>query len=89
MALRHVDSNTAEPYRACNSSYVFVETILRCTSKKKEMNAMRASYGLNEEEQEMINVVREFAEQYVAPRAAEIDQTAQFPRDVLEQMAEL
>ena len=89
MALLRVDSNTAEPCRACNLSYVFVETILRCTSKKKEMNAMRASYGLNEEEQEMINVVREFAEQYVAPRAAEIDQTAQFPRDVLEQMAEL
>ena len=53
------------------------------------MNAMRASYGLNEEEQEMINVVREFAEQYVAPRAAQIDQTAQFPWDVLEQMANL
>ncbi len=50
---------------------------------------MKASYGLDEEEQEMINVVSEFAEQYVAPRAAEIDQTAQFPRDVLEQMAEL
>jgi hypothetical protein len=28
------------------------------------MNAMRASYGLNEEEQEMITVVREFAEQH-------------------------
>ena len=53
------------------------------------MNAMRASYGLNEEEQEMINVVREFAEQYVAPRAAQIDQTAQFPWDVLEKMANL
>jgi len=53
------------------------------------MNAMRASYGLNEEEQEMITVVREFAEQHVAPRAAEIDQTAQFPRDLLEQMGAL
>ena len=53
------------------------------------MNRTKASYGLNEEEQEMINVVHEFAEQYVAPRAAEIDQSGQFPRDVLEQMAEL
>ncbi len=53
------------------------------------MNAKRTSYGLNEEEQEMINVVREFAEQHVAPRAAEIDQTAQFPQDLLEQMADL
>ena len=53
------------------------------------MNRTKSSYGLNEEEQEMINVVHEFAEQYVAPRAAEIDQSGQFPRDVLEQMAEL
>lgn len=57
--------------------------------KEKEMNTMRASYGLNEEEQEMITVVSEFAEQHVAPRAAEIDQTAQFPRDLLEQMGAL
>jgi len=53
------------------------------------MNTKRTSYGLNEEEQEMLDVVREFAEQHVAPRAAEIDQTAQFPQDVLEHMAEL
>ncbi len=53
------------------------------------MNTKRALYGLNEEEQEMIEVVREFADQYVAPRAAEIDQTAQFPWDVKEQMANL
>jgi alkylation response protein AidB-like acyl-CoA dehydrogenase len=53
------------------------------------MNAKRTSYGLNEEEQEMINVVREFAEQQVAPRAAEIDQTAQYPWDLKEQMASL
>jgi alkylation response protein AidB-like acyl-CoA dehydrogenase len=53
------------------------------------MNAMRASYGLNEDEQEMINVVREFAEQHVAPRAAEIDQTGQFPWDLKQQMADL
>jgi alkylation response protein AidB-like acyl-CoA dehydrogenase len=53
------------------------------------MDAKRASYGLNEEEQEMINVVREFAEQQVAPRAAEIDQTGQYPWDIKEQMANL
>jgi alkylation response protein AidB-like acyl-CoA dehydrogenase len=50
---------------------------------------MKASYGLNEEEQEMINVVREFAEQHVAPRAAEIDQTGQYPWDLKQQMADL
>ena len=53
------------------------------------MNTKSASYGLNEEEQEMLGVVREFAEQYVASRAAEIDQTAQFPWDMLEHMAQL
>jgi len=58
-------------------------------SKEEEMNTKRTSYGLNEEEQEMLDVVREFAEQHVAPRAAEIDQTAQFPQDLLEHMAEL
>src|SRR5689334_17164605 len=59
------------------------------TSQEKEMNRIKAAYGLSEEEQEMINVVREFADQYVAPRAAEIDQSGQFPWDVLEHMAEL
>lgn len=53
------------------------------------MNRIKAAYGLSEEEQEMINVVREFADQYLAPRAAEIDQSGQFPWDVLEHMAEL
>ena len=53
------------------------------------MTSIKASYGLNEDEQEMINVVREFAEQHVAPRAADIDQSGQFPWDVKEQMAEL
>jgi len=53
------------------------------------MTSRKASYGLNEDEQEMINVVREFAEQHVAPRAAEIDQSGQFPWDLKEQMAEL
>ena len=53
------------------------------------MNPNRASYGLNEEEQEMLNLVHEFAEQKVAPRAAEIDQTGQFPWDLKEEMASL
>jgi alkylation response protein AidB-like acyl-CoA dehydrogenase len=53
------------------------------------MNTNRATYGLNEEEQEMIDVVGEFAEQKVAPRAAAIDQTGQFPWDLEEQMASL
>jgi alkylation response protein AidB-like acyl-CoA dehydrogenase len=53
------------------------------------MNTKRTLYGLNEEEQEMLNLVRQFAENEVAPRAAEIDQTGQFPWDLKEQMADL
>lgn len=53
------------------------------------MNASRTSYGLNEEEQAMVDLVREFAEQKVAPRAAEIDHTGQFPWDLKEEMARL
>jgi alkylation response protein AidB-like acyl-CoA dehydrogenase len=53
------------------------------------MNTKRTLYGLNEEEQEMLNLVRQFAENEVAPRAAEIDQTGQFPWDLKEQMANL
>ena len=83
------DKPEASTTGASNLSYLSVEATVRCTSKEKEMNTKSASYGLNEEEQEMLGVVREFAEQYVAPRAAEIDQTAQFPWDVLEHMAQL
>jgi alkylation response protein AidB-like acyl-CoA dehydrogenase len=53
------------------------------------MNTKRTLYGLNEEEQEMLDLVRQFAENEVAPRAAEIDQTGQFPWDLKEQMANL
>ena len=53
------------------------------------MNTKKTSYGLNEEEQVMFDLVREFAEKEVAPRAAEIDRTGQFPWDLKEQMANL
>jgi alkylation response protein AidB-like acyl-CoA dehydrogenase len=43
------------------------------------MNTKRTLYGLNEEEQEMLNLVRQFAENEVAPRAAEIDQQDNSP----------
>lgn len=53
------------------------------------MLTQKTSYGLNEEEQVMFDLVREFAEKEVAPRAAEIDRTGQFPWDLKEQMANL
>ena len=39
---------------------------------------------LSEDEQTLIEVLRELALEKVAPRAAEIDHTAQFPRDMEE-----
>jgi alkylation response protein AidB-like acyl-CoA dehydrogenase len=56
---------------------------------EQSMNTKKALYGLSEEEQEMLDLGREFAEKQVAPRAAEIDQTGQYPWDLKEQMANL
>jgi alkylation response protein AidB-like acyl-CoA dehydrogenase len=42
------------------------------------------------DEQRMIRqAVREFAEKDVRPRAAEIDETDEFPRDLYQKMADL
>ncbi|MBA2323363.1 MAG: acyl-CoA dehydrogenase family protein [Pseudonocardiales bacterium] len=43
-----------------------------------------AVYVLSEEHQQLRRVVREFAEDKIAPRAAEIDESAQYPWDVHE-----
>ena len=39
-------------------------------------------YALSEEHQQLRQVVRELAEDKIAPRAAEIDETAEYPQDV-------
>src|ERR1700712_5962565 len=39
-------------------------------------------YGLTEEHELLRKSVRDLAEDVIAPRAAEIDRTAEFPRDV-------
>jgi alkylation response protein AidB-like acyl-CoA dehydrogenase len=44
---------------------------------------------LNDEEQLILDTVRRFARDRVRPRAAEIDRTGAFPRDLVQQMAEL
>jgi alkylation response protein AidB-like acyl-CoA dehydrogenase len=44
---------------------------------------------LSEEEQELIEAIREVALEQVAPRAAEIDHTGQFPWDMKELLAQL
>ena len=46
-------------------------------------------YQLSEEHLLFQETVREFAEREIAPRAAEIDATDRFPRDIFERMAEL
>jgi alkylation response protein AidB-like acyl-CoA dehydrogenase len=43
-----------------------------------------SSFALSEEHQALREAVRELAEDKIAPRAAEIDRTAEFPYDVLE-----
>src|SRR5436309_15717292 len=43
---------------------------------------------LSEDEQELIDAIREIAQQRVAPRAAEIDHTGQFPWDMKELLAQ-
>ncbi|MDQ2830758.1 MAG: acyl-CoA dehydrogenase family protein, partial [Chloroflexota bacterium] len=46
-------------------------------------------YPLNEDEQLIMQTVRDFARERVTPRAAEIDRTGAFPHDLVKQMGEL
>jgi alkylation response protein AidB-like acyl-CoA dehydrogenase len=46
-------------------------------------------YPLNEDEQLIMQTVRDFARERVAPRAAEIDRTGAFPHELVKQMGEL
>lgn len=46
-------------------------------------------FALNEEQEMFRRMVREFAEKEVAPRAAETDETGQFPWPIVEKMAAL
>lgn len=47
-----------------------------------------ALFHLSEDEETFINVIREIARERVAPRAAEIDHTAEFPWDMKELLAQ-
>ena len=44
---------------------------------------------LNEEHLQVRDMVRRFAEEVVAPRARELDETETFPHEAVKQMAEL
>src|SRR5919205_4188827 len=47
-----------------------------------------ALFHLSEDEEILINVIREIAQERVAPRAAEIDHTGEFPWDMKELLAQ-
>ncbi|MFC7139403.1 acyl-CoA dehydrogenase [Halosimplex aquaticum] len=46
-------------------------------------------FALTQEQRQIRDMVAEFVDEEVAPRAAEIDETDEFPRDLVDQMAEL
>ena len=50
--------------------------------------APAAAYALTEDQRVLRDAVRELADERVAPRAAEIDRTAEFPEDLSELLAE-
>lgn len=47
-----------------------------------------SNFQLTEEQQDIRQCVREFAESVIAPRSAEIDETAKFPFDIYKEMVE-
>jgi len=47
-----------------------------------------STFQLTEEQRDIKQVVREFAETIIAPRSAEVDEQAKFPWDIYKQMAE-
>ena len=55
--------------------------LLRCDAVT-ETSAIAGSYRLTEEQQMLRDAVRDLADEQIAPRAAEIDRTAEFPEDV-------
>src|SRR5690625_5171608 len=47
------------------------------------------NFDLNEEQQMIRQMVRDFAQEVIQPRAIEIDKTGKFPIDIFNQMGEL
>jgi butyryl-CoA dehydrogenase len=46
-------------------------------------------FHFTEEQQELVAMFRDFAQQEIKPRAAEMDETEEFPHDIVEQMKEM
>src|SRR6185312_10817998 len=62
-------------------------TIPACTTACNKRNAMKIE--LSEEQKLLQETVRRFAEEVVKPRAKEIDESGEFPRDFYDQAGEL
>src|SRR5215813_5637604 len=54
----------------------------RTDSEGKRMAAIDSDFGLDESLEEIRSQVRRFAAEQIAPRAAEIDRSNEFPRDL-------
>src|SRR5262245_42478820 len=67
----------------------FVATTRRVDPGHRGVRARLMDFDLTPEQDEFRKVVRRFAEEVVAPGAAERDEHETFPLDVLRQMAEL
>jgi alkylation response protein AidB-like acyl-CoA dehydrogenase len=52
------------------------------------MSALSELYSIPQEHQDFRDTIREIAVQRIAPRAAEIDETASYPHDLRELLAE-
>src|SRR5699024_8007678 len=50
---------------------------------------IKMNFDLTEEQKMIQTMVRDFAENVIKPRAIEIDETGEFPKDIFAQMGEL
>ncbi len=46
-------------------------------------------FHFTEEQQDLVSMFRDFAQQEIRPRAAEMDETEEFPHDIIEQLKEM
>src|SRR5690348_14036550 len=60
------------------------ELAMRVSHEERPMD-----FSLNAEQQLIRDMCRDFAEEVIRPRAEEMDRTAEFPYDIVRQMAEL
>ncbi len=62
---------------------------MRAAADRNERKRENVDFNLTEDQRMIRDTVRDFAQRVIAPRAAEIDRTGEFPLDIFKQMAEL